>query len=81
MASNVLIMIGRRRYFRCSLTRWTRSLFVFVYVIFDLTLNIVLGIFEFANATAETTHQFRNFPTTEQQEHYECYEYNVRTAE
>jgi len=41
-------------------------------MIFDLTRDIVLGIFEFADATTETTHQFRNLFTTEQQEHYKC---------
>ena len=64
-------MIGRS----LSGIRRGRSLFLFVDVIFDLTLNVILGIFEFADTASKTTHQFGNFLATKQQKHYECDQY------
>gem|GEM_PF-4255787 len=76
-------MIGRNSWTRSSFcsSRRCRCLPVVIDMIFDLTRDIVLSIFEFADATAETTHQFGNFLTTKQQQYYKYYQNNMRTTE
>jgi len=50
-------------------------------VIFDLTRDIVLSVFEFTDAATETTHQLGDLLTTEQQQHYKYYQNDMRTTE
>ena len=47
-------------------TRRCGGLLILIHMIFDLPLHIVLRIFELANASSQTTHQFRDLFTTKQ---------------
>ena len=50
-------------------------------MIFNLLLYIVLRIFELADTSSQTTHQFGDLFATKQKKHYKCDEYDMRPTE